>query len=308
MILIFSNETDNSTTKVIEWLSFLKKDWIRINIEDSLELEFTGLDIWFIKNNFKFSLKDITSVWYRKGYLSIKNLFYTNISQLQQLQNSEIETIINFIYYSFESRKQLNSIKNIDANKLIVNQIAKNLGINVPQDYLFSNLNSLRALQNDTINKFVTKVISGNCMQNFEDFTIYNYTKELDGKLINSETFFPSLVQNKIDKKYELRIFYLDGIFYSMAIFSQRDNQTNVDFRNYNNNKPNRTIPFTLPNEIAKKLDRLMKKLDVNCGSIDMIVTPNNDYVFLEVNPVGQFGMVSYPCNYNLEKIIAEYL
>jgi D-alanine-D-alanine ligase-like ATP-grasp enzyme len=51
-----------------------------------------------------------------------------------------------------------------------------------------------------------------------------------------------------------------------------------------------------------------MNKLDLNCGSIDMIVTPKNEYVFLEVNPVGQFGMVSYPCNYNLEKKIAEYL
>ena len=30
--------------------------------------------------------------------------------------------------------------------------------------------------------------------------------------------------------------------------------------------------------------------------------------VFLEVNPVGQFGMVSLPCNYQLEKRIAQYL
>ena len=51
-----------------------------------------------------------------------------------------------------------------------------------------------------------------------------------------------------------------------------------------------------------------MKYVNLNTGSIDMIVTKENEYIFLEVNPVGQFGMVSQPCNYYLEKKITEYL
>lgn len=39
-----------------------------------------------------------------------------------------------------------------------------------------------------------------------------------------------------------------------------------------------------------------------------MIYNNDNDFVFLEINPVGQFGMTSNPCNYNLDKIIAEKL
>ena len=38
-----------------------------------------------------------------------------------------------------------------------------------------------------------------------------------------------------------------------------------------------------------------------------MIVTPTNEYVFLEVNPVGQFNFVSELCNYYIEKNIAEF-
>jgi D-alanine-D-alanine ligase-like ATP-grasp enzyme len=48
-----------------------------------------------------------------------------------------------------------------------------------------------------------------------------------------------------------------------------------------------------------------MQKLKLNTGSIDMIYTNDSKFIFLEVNPVGQFGMVSKPCNYNLEKKIA---
>ena len=159
-----------------------------------------------------------------------------------------------------------------------------------------------------TDKQFITKVSSGHCLQYFDDFTIFNYAKLVEINKSISDTFFPSLVQNYIPKKIELRIFYLEGEFFSMAIFSQKDNKTNIDFRNYNDDKPNRTVPYKIPKDVEQKLDLLMKTLGLNSGSIDMIVTPDNEYVFLEVNPVGQFGMVSYPCNYNLEKRIAEYL
>jgi hypothetical protein len=39
-----------------------------------------------------------------------------------------------------------------------------------------------------------------------------------------------------------------------------------------------------------------------------MIVTPEGEYVFLEVNPTGQFGWVSDNCNYYLEEKIANHL
>ena len=60
--------------------------------------------------------------------------------------------------------------------------------------------------------------------------------------------------------------------------------------------------------EIAEKIRKFMNLVNMNSGSLDVILTPSGEYVFLEVNPVGQFWQVSYPCNYNLEKKVAEYL
>ena len=122
------------------------------------------------------------------------------------------------------------------------------------------------------------------------------------------ESFFPSFFQEYIDKNIEIRSFFLEGKFYSMAIFSQLDSKTKVDFRNYNDEHPNRNVPFQLPNFIEEKLARLMDKINLNTGSIDLILNNKGDFYFLEVNPVGQFGMTSKPCNYYLEKKIAELL
>lgn len=51
-----------------------------------------------------------------------------------------------------------------------------------------------------------------------------------------------------------------------------------------------------------------METIEIKSGSLDLIVDENGDYVFLEVNPIGQFAQVSIPCNYFIEKYIANYL
>lgn len=54
----------------------------------------------------------------------------------------------------------------------------------------------------------------------------------------------------------------------------------------------------------AKNLMLLKKKL-INPN---IVVDEKGDYYFLEVNPVGQYGMVEFPCNYKLNEKIAKYL
>lgn len=135
------------------------------------------------------------------------------------------------------------------------------------------------------------------------------YTTRVTKKIISNmpEYFFPILVQHEIKKDFEIRTFYLDEKFYSAAIISQNDSQTSVDFRNYNFDNPNRIIPYKIPDEIECKLKCIMKELNLETGSIDMIYS-NNKYYFLEINPMGQYDMISAPCNLMLPKHIAFFL
>jgi len=307
MILILSEESDFSTTQVIEWLNIMNKKWIRINREDEISINYIGNDIQFLLKDINFLLSEIKSFWYRRGFINISKL-NLNINELDNFLDDELNGIVQFLYYKLTILHHLDSIKNSSINKLIVNSIAKDLEICTPNEYVFSNKKSLEELINNTDIEYITKAINGSPTLLFQNFITQNFTTKIDINKINSNTFFPSLIQNKIDKKYELRIYYFLGEFYCMAIFSQRDRQTSIDFRNYNTIKPNRRVPFNLPNDVKIKLTKLMSKLSLDTGSIDMIVTPDNEYVFLEVNPVGQFSMTSFPCNYNLEKKIAKYL
>jgi glutathione synthase/RimK-type ligase-like ATP-grasp enzyme len=107
---------------------------------------------------------------------------------------------------------------------------------------------------------------------------------------------------------YELRIFFLGEKYFPMAIFSQGNRNTEVDYRHYDEKKENRAVPYVLPNDLENKLKRLMMKIGLNSGSIDIIVDDNYDYIFLEVNPVGQFEWLSANCNYFIEREIAKYI
>ena len=51
-----------------------------------------------------------------------------------------------------------------------------------------------------------------------------------------------------------------------------------------------------------------MNSLGLNTGSLDIVFTKDNRFVFLEVNPSGQFGAVSETTNSNIEYEISKFL
>ena len=93
-----------------------------------------------------------------------------------------------------------------------------------------------------------------------------------------------------------------------MAIYSQQNKSTSIDYRRYDQTDPNRCVPFELPNDIKQSIFLLFEKLKLDSGSVDLIYSTSKKFYFLEVNPNGQFGNLSKNCNYFIEKEIANYL
>jgi len=89
---------------------------------------------------------------------------------------------------------------------------------------------------------------------------------------------------------------------------SQESEKTMLDLKNYNIENPNRILPYKIPIELENKLTNVMKMIGLKSGSIDLAVNTNGEYIFFEVNPVGQFEQVAIPCSYNLFRIISEIL
>jgi D-alanine-D-alanine ligase-like ATP-grasp enzyme len=82
---------------------------------------------------------------------------------------------------------------------------------------------------------------------------------------------------------------------------------TKQDYRNYDSYNSNRVVPFDLPEEISIKIKHFSKITNLKTGSIDLILSTKGEYVFLEINPQGQFIGVSNYCNFYLDKEVAEF-
>lgn len=324
MICLFSTIKDQTTTQVMRWLChFGVTDVLRINSDsnavDNCFVEFSADQdtLSFRHNGRLVCLSEIEAVWYRKGKNWLCNQFLAlNFNEhprlapyLQKKMAGEEFRLSEYLHIMIENAvPTLGSPSRCELNKLLVLRAAREAGLLIPAFHISNSRASLKAAIGGRPS--ITKPITDGLylFDNEQANTGYfSYTEALTVPELDQmpDRLSPSHVQEQILKRMDLRVFFLEGRCYAMAIFSQRDKQTSVDFRRYNYLKPNRAVPFKLQPDLEAKIVRLFASLKLNTGSVDFVVDQEGRYFFLEINPVGQFSMVSVACNYFLERQVA---
>lgn len=326
MILVLSRSGDLSTDTVCDWLTTFGGRYLRIN-EPDLRTQYVpfalrrGKDgnasMHFSNGSLAYSPDEINVVWYRKWFNPI------NFDQFFDLTENKIwaSTLVNHMqkeesavseafFDTLSEKHWLNNPSDVGRQRKQKQlDLAVKAGLQVPDSLITNSREEARRFLAEKGN-IITKPLSNVIRFDAESYVYLSYTREVTDELLSqsSEFFFPSLFQELIEKRADIRVFYMDGKVYAMAILSQADRRTSVDFRNYIHDRPSRTLPYQLPASVVESIRSLMKALGLANGSIDLILSRKREHIFLEVNPTGQFGMTSIPCNYQLEKIIAQYL
>jgi hypothetical protein len=108
-------------------------------------------------------------------------------------------------------------------------------------------------------------------------------------QMLGSVRFAPVIFQNFVPAVADLRVTVVDGDVFAAEIRSEAEHQ--VDYRL---GLATATVrECTLPDTVTDKLHRLMRELNVAFGAIDFRLTPEGDYVFLEINPAGEYLFIS---------------
>jgi glutathione synthase/RimK-type ligase-like ATP-grasp enzyme len=100
--------------------------------------------------------------------------------------------------------------------------------------------------------------------------------------------FCPMIFQAYVAKRLELRITVVGDQVFAAEIHSQQTNRTRHDWRRYDLEETPH-LPHSLPEAISRLCVRLVRRMGLSYGAIDMILTPDGRYVFLEINPNGQY-------------------
>lgn len=311
-IIIQSQSFDSSTDTVLMWLYYYGNfNKIHLFFNDYAIENFSLLFSDQKKKAVKINNIPINkcSFWYRRGEYKITSN-HRNKSFRKNLEKVALVPLISYLN-SFFHFNLINRFNDNFINKVTVLEHCLDLNIKIPNTLITTNSDELNVFLSEN-KMIITKSIQNpffslNINQNYKAyFSTPTQLVTLKDIPKSSCSFSPSFFQKYIPKQFEIRSFYLNGIFKSMVIFSQQNEKTKIDYRNYDHKNPNRCVPYILPKKLEKKLHQLMLRLKLNCGSFDIIYTPEGEYYFLEINPVGQFQWLSRNCNYSIEKTIAK--
>lgn len=120
--------------------------------------------------------------------------------------------------------------------------------------------------------------------------------------------YCPMIFQTEIPKECELRVVYVAGEFYVGAIDTSDSELGKTDWRQAAVDSQYPWENYQLPDDLKQKITGFMNHLDLEFGALDIIKTPANGYVFLEVNPTGEWGMLERDLDLPISQAIANTL
>jgi hypothetical protein len=113
---------------------------------------------------------------------------------------------------------------------------------------------------------------------------------------------YPWFVQTRVEAESDVTVVFVEGALFSFAL--ARDGKT-VDWRRDIGRKPQPWQPHPLPDRVSDNIRSLMQRLDLPFGRLDFLLAKGK-YVFLEVNPNGQWAWLDLDDRHGLLSAMAE--
>ncbi|MBI2065547.1 MAG: hypothetical protein HYT68_00540 [Candidatus Zambryskibacteria bacterium] len=204
----------------------------------------------------------------------------------------------------------------IKFNKLVQMKRASEMGFEVPKTCLTNRPET--ALDFCTVNGqdklVILKKIRKGLVTLRDGRRLLLHTSIVPREKINSASMqcakvAPLLLQNHIEKKYDVRSIVVGDEVFSFAIHSQETEWGKTDFRTAAAlGEKLRHEAIDLGAEVNNALVVYTKSFGLAFSAIDMIVTKDDRIVFLEDNPNGQWGWLEETTGVSISMAFARYL
>lgn len=318
-ILIITHTGDNfSIEKVTEYIDKNGFEIIRFNVDlyplqNKLSTTFEdGKWITILETqDKKHRLDDISAVWYRRAYNIGKGVKDELDAKFFGAAMGEIRNTLFGFLESVDaySLGKPSVYRRLDSKEEQL-KIADKLGLKIPATAVTNSPEEAKRFiikHGDVVAKMQTGfAIYEDGVENVVFTNVVNEDKleELDTLL-----YCPMQFQKKIEKKKELRITVVGRDVYAFEIDSQQSEAAKTDWRKDGVNLIDKWISTELPQDIEAKLLELLDVYHVDYGAIDMIVSPEDEYYFIEINGAGEFFWLDNLTEKNrISKSIADLL
>lgn len=181
---------------------------------------------------------------------------------------------------------------------------ARTVGLSVPDTLITNDAHAARRFAKERGDVIYKPLSAGGVSEDGHCRFIYA-NRLTTGDITDTVSATTHLFQAWVDKAYEVRLTVVDGEFFAVRIDAQSAAAA-IDWRiDYDNLS---YCAISIPEPVRHRVLGLLDKLALRFAALDFIVTPGDEWVFLEVNPNGQWAWLQDATGQPIAAAIADAL
>jgi hypothetical protein len=300
MILILTRPFDPHADHVIQLLRERGAEFVRFNPADfparaSLSVGYSGngqMRSFLRLGETSIDLTQLESVWSRRPQPPVPHEQIQDAAS-RELVTLDCQTFVQDLWNALPCRWLPGHPAAIQRAQLKASQLrlAAELGLELPPTLVTNSREEFLDFYDQNNGNVVSKLIGSAFDRTVGANGFSRYTEVVSKRDLGyaaSLQYCPVILQAYVPKRLELRITVVGKAVFAAEIHSQQTHHTRHDWRRYDlSNTPH--FPHALPVEVQERCVRLVERLELCYGAIDMILTPEGRYVFIEINPSGQY-------------------
>lgn len=299
-ILIIGSELDYHAA-LVAW-AIKKKGATPIYFDSSDYGNINGLDVASFStrndvSHFHLPGEAIRSVYNRRSYAAVEDGIRTS-EESRKFVKLERDTFNRWLFQSYSHLGGCSWVNGLEQNKLAENKIlqltaAKAEGLDVPDTLVSGDAALVRKFVRENEGRTVYKPLTGQVWLRGGMPVLQTTTAPIHEHDLNDESIAlcAGIYQKSVQKDSDVRVVIVGKELFAMK-YSPTVASPSVDYRTYLNQNQVHYEPARIPPAVRISLLKMMKRLDLSYASADFAIDINGKFVFLELNPGGQFGFV----------------
>lgn len=314
-ILLVTNQSDLTTDFVVKKLKEEKIEFYRFNTEEltktiflSLKLRAQSYEIFDSRLRQWIDLHSFSAVYFRRPELP--EISGTDLTDAEKyFVRGELMLSLEGIYKLVRSAywvSPLYSIRQAE-NKIYQLEVAQSLGFVIPETIVTNKREHFTEFyQENNADCIIKPLKSGLVEDGTNQKLIFTSILESIPQASDEIESCPQLFQRNIHKKADVRVTVVGAKVFATAIHSQKTVETRIDWRHGETPLEHTTIE--LPDNIQSKCVELTRYLGLRFGAIDLILDKQGKFIFLEINPNGQWAWIEKRTGYPISSEIVNLL
>lgn len=235
------------------------------------------------------------SIWYRRPKPISDILSFKNCDTRKFVFN-EIEHTARGLLANFRGQWVNDPYRSLLADyKPHQLKIANKLGFMIPDTILTTDIDRAKKFYSCHNGDIIYKALEAPIFMIDGQYRV-TYTTPIPStnsqELLDAVHNCPTLLQQRIKKKYELRITVVGTEFFCAKIDSQAHKNSSIDWRKHQNRNDVSVDPFDPPESIKAMCSQFMQYFNLVYSAFDFVVDIDDQIVFMENNPHGQWAWV----------------